>query len=258
MYPQFKLLISGNYNQNKVKITWNPSLRLLPSSLMAKIESYWNKEVKQTSKNHYLFNGELCRLNTWEIKQNKLNLHLGRTNYKELLYSNNFIQDINQQYGREFLSKALGISAVLISCDQKTILIERSDTVGENPGMIDVLGGHIHPLEHAVSRVPDPFLAIKAEIHEEVNLQLMEQESITCLGLIETQTTQKPELIFLVNSPRTSEEIIDLASKKNSSELVRVFAIPDREDSLNAFLMTKKDLISPSAFGAMWLYINKN
>jgi len=255
MDKTFNILISGNFSQNEIKIKWNPSLRLLPIPLMERIEAYWNKAVEQTSKSQYIFNGELCRLNGWKIEQNRLNLYLGRTNYKELLYSNNFIQEVHEQFGTEFLANALGVSAILVSLDEESILIERSDTVGEYPGRIDVLGGHIHPLEHAVARVPDPFLAIKAEIHEEVNLQLTEQEPINCLGLIENKATKKPELIFFVKSQRTSQEIIGSGFNKNSSEVARVFAIPDHSDSLNSYLTDKKEQLSPSAIGALWLYM---
>lgn len=251
----FNLLASGNFSQNEVKISWNPSLRLLPIPLMEKIEAYWNKVVNQTSKSHYIFDGELCRLNSWKIEQNRLNLCLGRTNYKELLYSNNLIQKDREQYGTEFLSNALGISAILICCDDKIILIERSDMVGEYPERIDVLGGHINPLEHAVSKVPDPFFAIKAEIYEEINLQLTDLEPINCLGLIESKPTKKPELIFWVKSQKSSEEIIDSGYHKISLEWTRVFAIPGHADSLNSYLMNKIEQLSPSAFGALWLYM---
>lgn len=250
----FNLLISGNFNQNEVKIIWNPSLRVLPDSLMEKIEEYWNKEILQTSKSNYLFNGDLCRLNSWGIAQNRLNLFLGRTNYKELIYSNNFVQEIVKHFGMELLSKALGISAVLVSRDEKIVLIERSESVGEYPGRLDVLGGHIHPSEHAVSGVPDPFYAIKAELKEEVNLQVSENEAVICLGLIENRSTNKPELIFLIKSHRNSGEIINLSLSVHSSELTQVFTIAGNMNSLTSFLVNKKDQLSPSAYGALWLY----
>lgn len=221
---------------------------------MAKIEAYWKKEILQTPKADYVFNGDLCRLTGWKIAQNKLNLYLGRTNYKELLYSNNFVQDIITRLGREYLAKALGISAVLVSCDQKIVLIERSETVGEYPGRLDVLGGHIHPVEHAVSGVPDPFLAIKSELKEEVNLQLHANEPVTCLGLIETQVTKKPELVFLVNSQRTSEQILKSTLSNHTPELTRVFTIEASLESLTSLLINKKNPLSPSAHGTLWLY----
>lgn len=132
---------------------WDPSLRVLPPSLINLIEHYWNKEIQQTTKSNYLVNGELCRLNSWEIVQNKLILSLGRTSYKELLYSNNFVQ--------------------------------------------------------------------------------------------------------LVKSKRNGEEILNLSFHNNSSELSKVFIIPNNSESLISFLINNEEQISPSAFGALWLYVQE-
>ncbi|MFQ5865999.1 MAG: hypothetical protein ACE5IW_12295 [bacterium] len=250
----FNLLILGSFSENQVNIKWDPSLRMLPAALVAKIANYWNKEIVQTPKANYLFNGDLCRLNNWEVTQNRLNLHLGRTNYKELLYSNCFVQDIITRFGIEYLSKALGISAVLVSYDQNIVLIERSENVGEYPKRLDVLGGHIHPVDHAVSGVPNPFYAIKTELQEEVNLQVGPNEPVTCLGVIETRATKKPELVFLVKSQKTSDEILKCSVSRKTRELTRVFTIENRLNLLTSFLSNKKDQLSPSAYGSLWLY----
>lgn len=233
---------------------------MLPAALIASIEDYWKKEILQTPKGNYLFNGDLCRLNNWEVAENRLILDLGRTNYKELLYSNNFVQDIITQFGAEYLSKALGISAVLVSSDRRIVLLERSENVGEYPGRLDVLGGHIHPVDHAVSGMPDPFYAIKTEVKEEVNLQVTSNDPVTCLGLIETRVTKKPELVFLVKSQQTSDEILKSTLSNKSSELTKVFTIENNLTPLTSFLENKKEQLSPSAYGTLWLYaqITKN
>jgi hypothetical protein len=95
-----------------------------------------------------LFNGQLCRLDGWQCSGTDLEIVLGLTEYKELLYSNNHTAQVMTEYGSEALSNALGISAVLLSRDDKLMMIRRSSAVGECPGMLDVLGGHIDPTEH--------------------------------------------------------------------------------------------------------------
>ncbi len=180
----FKVLWSARFSQDQVIINWIPWKREFPFKLTQQIDSFWQREIVETGKNKFIFNGELCRLNDWSFQKDKLTLDLGLSNYKELLYSNEFTRKLQQEFGNETLSRALGVSVILVSCDEQIILIKRSGVVGENPGDLDVLGGHIHPQENAVSGIPDPFLAIKAEIKEEVHLDLKNDDPMDCIGLI--------------------------------------------------------------------------
>jgi len=195
--PFFKVLFSAKFSHAQVVINWNPEKRELPLELTQQIDSFWQQEIVETGKNEFIFNGELCRLNDWRVQKDQLTLDLGFTDYNELLYSNQFTNDIAARFGNDSLARALGVSVVLVSDDEQIILIKRSKAVGENPGDLDVLGGHIHPQENAVSGIPDPFLGIKAEIKEEVHLDLKNDDPLDCIGLIETLDTKKPESAFV-------------------------------------------------------------
>ena len=190
-------------------------------------------------------------MDDWQIEQDHLILNLGHTNYKELLYSNH--QTLNGK--EDFISGALGINVVLVSADAQVILIKRSSVVGEFPGKLDVLGGHIHPVEHVVSGTPDPFCAIQSEIAEEINPDFSGY-SITCTGLIETVVNKKPELIFLATSSLSSQEILELGVKNNCPEIAKFLTVSC--ENLTAFLETRVDDFSPSAFGALCLYVENN
>ena len=104
------------------------------------MNSFWQRDIEQTGKTTYLFNGNLCRLNTWHIENAALTFHLGKTTYKALLYSNKYHRDLVKQFGDAGLSKALGISLILATNDDRLILIKRSEHVGESPGKFDVIG----------------------------------------------------------------------------------------------------------------------
>ena len=168
--PFFKVLFADQFNQGQVTVNWDSRKNEFPLDLRNQIDLFWQQEIIETRKSKFIFNGELCRLNDWRIKNNQLKLEFGLSNYKELLYSNQFTSENEEQFGHDSLSRAIGVSVVLISSDEQIILIKRSGVVGENPGDLDVLGGHIHPLENAVNGIPDPFAAIKAEMKEEVHL----------------------------------------------------------------------------------------
>lgn len=254
--PFFKVLFSAKFSHAQVVINWNPEKRELPLELTQKIDSFWQQEIVETEKNEFIFNGELCRLNDWRFQKDKLTLDLGLSDYNELLYSNQFTNDIAQRFGKDSLARALGVSVVLVSDDEQIILIKRSKAVGENPGDLDVLGGHIHPQENAVSGVPDPFLAIKAEIKEEVHLDLKNDDPLDCIGLIEPVDTKKPELLFKAKSRLKIEEIIRLASLKQSEEVAEFLIISNQEKSLAQFLEANLNQFSPSALGVLCVYAN--
>ena len=197
----------------------------------------------------------MCRLDGWRVQKDKLTLYLGLSSYGEHLYSNQFTNVIAERFGKDSLSRALGISVVLISSDERIILIKRSRVVGENPGDLDVLGGHIHPQENALSGIPDPFLAIKAEIKEEAHLDSKDDEPLDCIGLIETVDTKKPELIFKTKTGLTAEEIISSASCRQSEEVAEFLTISNQKKSLEQFLETNSNQFSPSALGVLSVYL---
>jgi hypothetical protein len=248
----FKVLFTGRFQRREVRVNWDPAQRMMPLPLREKIEQFWEIEIAGSPKHAHIFNGPLCRLNRWEIHEPYVTLYFGLTDYKELLHSNQFTDAIEKEFGSPSLSKALGVSAVLVTCDEQILLMKRSAAVGEDSGKIDVFGGHIHPTEHAVEGIPDPFHAIKTEIWEEANLRITMNEPVSCIGLIETTRTKKPELIFEVTSRRRAQDII--ASALPSSEWSALFAISAQKNPLLSFLREYSDQISPSALGALWLY----
>ncbi len=254
----FKILFSRQFNQDQVAVDWDPGERVLPPELANQIDLFWQQEIVETGKSKFIFNGELCRLNDWYVQNNELQLDLGLSHYKELLYSNQFTQESQEQFGNDSLSRALGVSVVLISRDEQIILIKRSGVVGENPGDLDVLGGHMHPTENALSGIPDPFLAIKAEIKEEVHLDLKDAAPLDCFGLIETVDTKKPELLFKIQTGLGAKEIIKLASVKQSEEVAEFITVPNQKESLKQFLEANSNEFSPSALGVLSVYLQRS
>ncbi|MFQ5676915.1 MAG: NUDIX hydrolase [bacterium] len=250
----FKTLLSGSFNQDWVSVNWCASRRDLPATLTNRIDAFWQKQIIAAQKDGFIFNGDLCRLNFWHVQENRVVLGLGLTSYKELLHSNHCADELETAFGNEFLARALGISVVLVSADDQIILIRRSDKVGEFPNRTDLIGGHIHPREHAVSGVPDPFLAIIDEITEELNLEIGSAERLDCIGLIETTATRKPELVFELRSERQKSDILKTASRHRCPEIAEIFTVVNEAHALRNFLTTRRDEMSPSAYGGLCLY----
>ncbi len=206
-----------------------------------------------SEKSGYIFNGPLCSLENWRVDDDTLHLCLGQTSYKELLFSNYLHSRNEVEYSERFNANALGISLVLTTGDAQIVLIKRSETVGEGPGKLDVVGGHIHPDEHCLSGTPDPFLAMLTEAKEEINLHLQD-EQLSCIGIITTVVTGKPELIFQAEVDLPFKDIAATAEQAQSTEIADVLAIPDDPGAVQDFMTQNSGQLSPSAHGALWLY----
>ncbi len=209
--------------------------------------------MEQTDRRHFIYNGELCRLRQWRCSDNKLQLSLTLTNYKQLLYSNHIREQDGAGDHAAFKAGALGISAIISAADEQLVLIRRAQTVGEAPGQLDVIGGHVEP-GHEHNGVPDPFLAMVQEIAEETALKLADRTALLCIGLLETTTTSKPELVFHHKSHLESEQIIRAGNENDSPEVAEFVCVGDAPEAINRFLRLNAHNFSPSAHGCLVLY----
>ncbi len=252
---QFKTLVDQTTLPGQLQIEWHPGKRETSAGLESRVQKHWQKQVAATAKSGYLFDGALCSLLNWRLAGGRLCLRLGPTSYKELLYSN-FCQTQGQESPDNFNARALGVSLVLTSVDDHIILIRRSQLVGEAPGQLDVVGGHIHPGEHVTGGRPSPYLAIIQEMEEEVGIRPALND-ICCLGLLETTHTRKPEMVFLRRGPERSSDILETAAKTKSCEITELLTLQNSKTTLFRFLESRVEEISPSCTGSLWLYANQ-
>ncbi|MDZ7370454.1 MAG: NUDIX domain-containing protein [candidate division KSB1 bacterium] len=230
----------------QTSIVWTPEPMTLPTALTEEIERYWASLSKE-----YIFNGGVVRLDSWELTDDHLTLHLRPSDYRTLLYSNSRTEAIVRDWGTERLSRALGISAVLTSRDDRLFFIRRSERVGEFPGAWDVFGGHIEPPSLGE---PDVFSAMTKELEEEAGLEAAEIE-LRIIGLIESTPNRKPELIFSARSLLDSEQIRARALRAcDRKEYSLLSDIPCRREALAELLSDPHKSWSPSAFASLALY----
>ena len=194
----------------------------------------------------------MARLAKWQKHDSTLRLWLQPTDYATLLYSNASTERIVREWGEEALSRALGISAVVISADDRMILMQRSLHVGEFPNRYDVFGGHIDVPEPP--QEPSIFKAMEQELTEELALSPREYELIL-YGLLEALPHRKPELVFAARCRLTAAEIMEQAREaRDRFEYQKIFDIPMA--TVRTLLTTEKDRFSPSAFGSIWMYLS--
>lgn len=242
----FTPLTIGRVSRNNVIIEWGHNPIELSRSLQDEIETFWNERPGS-------FNGTLARLDQWYRADNSLVLYLRPTDYRTLLFSNNNVEYIRKMWGDRYLSRALGISAVVVTNDNCLWLMKRSDSVGEYPNCYDVFGGHINVKEF--EKPPDVFSAILEELEEEMGLPSHSCD-LTCFGLIETTEHIKPELLFKARIDLDSSDVLQLAKHaRDGCEYTQILSIMDDDDAISEFIESKKTDISPSAYGCLSCYL---
>lgn len=245
----FRTLFNRQSSRENVILKWSSAPLHLPQWLQNNIESYWSRLSKE-----HIFNGKLARLKNFKVYENQVHLELQPTDYQTLLYSNAFTDEICRQGGKDILSRALGISAIVVSRDNFLLTIKRSARVGEYPNLFDVVGGHIDvPPDNSA---PDIFNSMEQEIEEELGLAPHEVE-LALIGMIETTADFKPELVFTGRTDCSKDDILrksQTASHKHEYYLIK--SQPNTIDSVQESLY-QPDKFSPSAYGCLSLYLNQ-
>ncbi|KAA3663105.1 MAG: hypothetical protein DWQ10_00855 [Calditrichaeota bacterium] len=206
--------------------------------------------------NTTLFNGVLASLSSWSIQRDVLELNLGQTCYRDLLFSNSMAAHwiAGQQ---DYFARALGISAIIETCENTIVLMQRSHLVGEYPEMLDVLGGHIdvEPGYDALS--PKAlFHAIISEVCDEIGIDAHEVSINHCIGLLENTAWRKPELVFHGRTILNEAEIKERATEANENfEYSSLIFIASDLKSLDLYLMENGHNFTPSAEGCLDLFL---
>ena len=240
------ILFACDLNHQQLRIVWKDEFFQYPPPLNKLCHNHW----ESLQDKDYLFNGRLARLVEWSRDAKQVTLVLQGTDYRSLMFSNANTDMIVKTHGSDYTCRALGVSCIVNTSDHQTVLLQRSHRVGEYPGFLVVVGGHID-YPDMVGIGPDPFKSMQNELFQELNVKLR-KDQITLIGLINTIKNNKPELIFIANLSIDFHRLNQLALQaKDSGEYDQLLAF-DRL-SLGQVLQEYRENIAPSALGAMSL-----
>jgi hypothetical protein len=178
-------------------VAWVPSTQSFPPQVAQAIETAWAATTEVPGR--ILFDGPLCRLESWRVENHKLHLNISRTSYKVFWGTNLSNPDIAAHHGPSALANPLGLSAALQTSDGYLLMGCRNDKVAYHPGWI-------HPFAGS-AETADVFAGMRRELHEELALTPADISQIRCVGLAEDLKIHQPELIFHVTSPLTRSGI---------------------------------------------------
>jgi hypothetical protein len=142
-----------------------------------------------------LFDGPLCRVESWKVDQGRLNLSFSHTTYKWFWGTNLS----GKSYPVESMANALGLSAALESSDGFLMFGRRNRRMAYHPK-------RVHPFAGSAVGI-DVFGEMRRELFEELAIGDADISEMACIGMAEDLKIRQPELVFFVRASLTRAEI---------------------------------------------------
>ena len=190
----------GVWKPGQILVSWVESSRPLIPEVEQIIDRTWQEAMGRPG--IHLFDGPMCRLESFEVQGSRLHLNLSRTSYKAFLGTNMHHPELAGQYGQAVLANPVGLSGLLISGDGHVMMGRRNDKVAYYPARVHPFAGALEPRENL-----DVFSEILREFDEELSLSESELSELVCIGIAEDQSLRQPELIFLARAKPTRDQI---------------------------------------------------
>lgn len=164
-----------------------------PAALVAEAEAHWARLAAETP-GVFRFPGPLCQLLEVRATGDRLQLALGRTDYRLWLHAQGRQAELAARYPGASIARPLAVCAGVLTAGA-LVVAERGQALAEGAGLLHVCGGHLDPDRHWRGSAPDPLLAMQAELEEEWGLRPEDLAEGTLLGLVES-AAGKPELVW--------------------------------------------------------------
>ena len=178
----------GDWPPGRVTATWVPDGRRRVPAVEAAIDAAW--AVAAARPGVRLFDGPMCRLESWHATPAGLRLTLSPTSYKPFVGTNMANPHLADAHGRDVMANPLGVSPALLTSDGWLMLGRRNGRVAYYPGRVHPFAGSMEPAD------ADVFAAVRRELREELSLADADVPDVRCTGVAEDVNLRQPELIF--------------------------------------------------------------
>lgn len=224
-----------------------PSTRLIVPQVEKIIDETWEAARSQPGVN--LFDGPMCRLESWAATPKRLELRFSRTSYKPFVGTNLYHADLADQFGSEILANPVGVSPALETSDGWLMFGRRNASVAYYPHRIHPFAGALEPRDGS-----NVFRAVERELVEELALKPGTLQQIHCVGIAEDQRLRQTELIFSVQVDRSRAKI-EAGVKKDEHQ--ESWSVPAQSAAIDAALANVETL-TPVATAALLLWGRQN
>jgi 8-oxo-dGTP pyrophosphatase MutT (NUDIX family) len=238
----FRLLSTGDWPVGHVSTHWTANSRQLVAEVESAIELAWEKALGQPGV--HLFDGPMCRLESWQATEEHLTLVLSQSSYKAFLGTNMAHPDFADNHGPAVMANPVGLSAPVLTSDQRLLLGLRNHAVAYYPGRVHPFAGSLEPDDS------DVFTAIYRELKEELALAPSEIIDLRCTGIAEDQNLRQPELTFIAEASLTAAEI---ESRLDPAEHTAIWSIPATANDVQNVL-ANDNRFTPVAIASLLLW----
>lgn len=191
----------GEWAPGRVRLTWSEqSSRRIDPDVERKIDDAWARVTARPGVR--LFDGPMCRIESFDASPDVLRLSLSPTSYKPFVGTNLLNPDLADTHGRDVMANPVGVSALLETADGYYVLGRRNASVAYYPERVHPFAGALEPRDGA-----DPFAAVYRELSEELSLSGADVTNLRCTGLVEDRALRQPELVFLVSTSLRRAEV---------------------------------------------------
>jgi hypothetical protein len=233
----------GNWSESQVFGSEVPSTRLIVPEVEKIIDATWEAAASQPGVN--LFDGPMCRLESWGVSADRLELRFSRTSYKPFVGTNLYHADLADRYGPEILANPVGVSPALETSDGWLMFGRRNASVAYYPHRIHPFAGALEPRDGN-----NIFRAVERELAEELGLARDAIQQIHCIGIAEDQQLRQTELIFSAQVGLTRAQIEAGVKKEEHHESWSVRA----EESTIDTALANGQILTPIATAALLLW----
>ncbi len=211
------------------------------------IDRVWNEIL--TRPGVRLFDGPMCRLESWISGGDTLDLNFSLTSYRLFVGTNIAIaQRPDDSITDEFLARSIGVSPALVSSDGFLLMGRRNASVAYYPNRLHPFAGAIEPRGESVNL----FVEVRRELREELSLNDQDIAEIRCTGIVEDTTLRHPEMMFAVRSNRTRAEI---ESQVDAGEHFASWSVKAAADEVSALFRSRDaKLLTPVAIASLLLF----
>ena len=240
--PILRFHAVGQWAPHQLHVTHARSTQQTNAEVDELIDGAWQQTNARPGV--HLFDGPMCRLESWQAEADRLRLTLSRTTYKRFLGTNLTHPDLADRFGPQVLANPVGVSPALLTADNFLMMGRRNATVAYYPDRIHPFAGALDPDD------ADPFAAVRRELQEELAFAESDVIDIHLTGIAEDLSIRQPELIFLARTRRTRGEV---EAALDRTEHHATWATPATDEGVEAALRSE-ELFTPVALASLLLY----
>lgn len=253
--PVIRVHHAGDWPPDAVSTAWAASGFAAPPDVRRLVDDAWERAMLEP--NRQLFDGPMCRLESWDVTGGRVSVAVSRTSYKQFWGTNIMHPELADRYGPGAMANPVGVSPALETADGYLLLGRRNAEVAYYPTRVHPFAGSLEPGDGgggagdpAVgSPGPDLFAAVRRELAEELGFTPADVELVRLTGLAEDVRLRQPELIFRVKSRLTRPQV---EAKVERAEHDHSVAVPATPDGVAAALHDR--VLTPVAVAALLLW----